>query len=419
MSLQGPLIVVAKSQAGELVEFLRAAGAFPVVESNWSDAPTAFVAVKPNAIIIAEPGPPPSETSARMLCLQVATATGPVVPVLAFTRAGEDAAIPIALPIDTDLPQDRLIARLNAALRVRALHATVLRRIESYGANNGTLPQLPFGDALDDATVLIAGRGATYPALSVAWGDRVKMVGALSVETAAQNLNARDIDGIVIADGFSSQMVEAFLTALADEPRFRDLPVAILGDVMPEFAQALNNVDHVIGDASRVVAHMVPRVRMHALEARLGRMLKALETEGMFDPETGLMAHSGFHAELAKAMAEASRQSQALSVARITLEGVFGHRGQIDSARLVTRLIRTIDFAGRDEDGSILIAFTQTDLSSAHVIARRIAGTLKKAMLAPGQVPVTAHVTLATMKAVDTPQTLMARVAGAQTVPAE
>ena len=55
----------------------------------------------------------------------------------------------------------------------------------------------------------------------------------------------------------------------------------------------------------------------------------------------------------------------------------------MDGARLLTRLIRNIDFACRDDDGALLIAFTQTDLRSAHVIARRIAGALKNALLAP------------------------------------
>ena len=61
-------------------------------------------------------------------------------------------------------------------------------------------------------------------------GERVKMAGALSVEAAAKHLNTRDIDGIVVGDGFSLRMVEAFLTVLAQEPRFRDIPVAVIGE---------------------------------------------------------------------------------------------------------------------------------------------------------------------------------------------
>ena len=87
----------------------------------------------------------------------------------------DDAAVPIALPADATLPVDRLLARLQFAMRVRALHATVLRRIELFPSHDGKLPTLPVGDALVDATVLIAGRGPLYPTLSVAIGERVKV----------------------------------------------------------------------------------------------------------------------------------------------------------------------------------------------------------------------------------------------------
>ena len=141
---------------------------------------------------------------------------------------------------------------------------------------------------------LIAGRGPLYPKLSVAMGERVKMLGALSVETAAKHLNARDIDGIVVGDGFSPRMVEAFLTVLAQDTRFRDIPVAVIGEAPPDFAEALPNIDHVDGDPARLVARMVPLVRMHAFEARLKRMLKTLDTDGMFDPDTGLLTRDTF-----------------------------------------------------------------------------------------------------------------------------
>ena len=89
-------------------------------------------------------------------------------------------------------------------------------------------------------------------------------------------------------------------------------------------------------------------------------------------------------------------------------------------ARLVTRLTRTVDFSTRDDDGAILIAFTQTDLRSAHVVARRIAGLLKTTMTAaPRTQDLTANVTLASLKAGDTLDTLMLRVMGSRMVAAE
>jgi hypothetical protein len=415
------MIVVAEKPATDLVAALSAAGAFPIIEAKWADAPTAFVAVKPSAVVIAEPGPPRSETSSRMLCLQIATVNGPIVPTIALANGEMDAAIPIALTADASLPVERLIARLQSAMRVRALHATVLRRIELFASHGGKLPPLPVGDALDDATVLIAGRGPLYPKLSVAMGERVKMVGALSVETAAKHLNSRDIDGIVVGDGFSARMVAAFLTALAQDTRFRDIPVAVIGEAPAEFTESLPNIDHVDGDPARLVARMVPLVRMHAFEARLKRMLKSLDTEGMFDPETGLLTRDSFWRDLTKAVAEAADRSQALSVARYCFDGPLDPRIGIDGARLVTRLVRNIDFACRDDDGSILVAFTQTNLRSAHVVARRIASALTANMFKPPRAhdKVAATLTLATLKAGDTLDTLMQRVTGSRMVAAE
>ena len=420
MSLQGPLIVVAEQPAAELVQALSTAGAFPIVESKWADAPAAFVTVKPAAIVVAEPGAPANIASARMLCLQVATVNGPTVPVIARVCGTEDAAVPIALPADATLPVDRLVARLQFAMRVRALHATVLRRIELFTSHDGKLPALAVGDALVDATVLIAGRGPLYPALSVAMGERVKVAGALSVEAAARHLSARDIDGIVVGDGFSPRMVEAFLTVLAQESRFRDIPVAVIGETPPEFADALPNIEHVAADPARLVARIIPLVRLRAFEARLKRMLKSLDTDGVFDPESGLLTRDSFWHDLKMAISEAADRSMPLSVARFSFGKDLDERASLDAARLMSRLIRNIDFATRDGEGAILVAFTQTDLRNTHVTVRRIATSLKRMILVPqGEEPPAANVTLATLKAGDTLDTLMIRVVGSRMVAAE
>lgn len=412
--------MVAEQPATELVQALSTAGAFPIVECKWADAPAAFLTVKPAAIVIAEPGAPANIASARMLCLQVATVNGPIVPVIARVCGDEDAAVPIALPADATLPVERLLARLQFAMRVRALHATVLRRIELFTSHDGKLPALPVGDALVDATVLIAGRGPLYPTLSVAMGERVKVAGALSVEAAARHLNMRDIDGIVVGDGFSPRMVEAFLTVLAQEPRFRDIPVAVIGETPPEFADALPNIEHVAADPARLVARLIPLVRLRAFEARLKRMLKSLDTDGVFDPQSGLLTRDSFWHDLKMAISEAADRSMPLSVARFSFGKDLDERASIDAARLMSRLIRNIDFAMRDEEGAILVAFTQTDLRSTHVTVRRLATSLKRMILAPqGEESPAANVTLATLKAGDTLDTLMMRVVGSRMVAAE
>jgi GGDEF domain-containing protein len=215
--------------------------------------------------------------------------------------------------------------------------------------------------------------------------------------------------------------VAAFLTVLAQDIRFRDIPIAVIGEAPAEFTDSLPNIDHVDGDPAHLVSRMVPLVRMHAFEARLKRMLKSLETDGIFDPETGLLTRESFWRDLSKAVAEAADRSQALSVARYCFDGPLDPRIDIDGARLVTRLVRNIDFACREEDGSILVAFTQTNLRSAHVVARRIASALTTAMFKPPRAhdKVTANLTLATLKAGDTRDTLMQRVTGSRMVAAE
>jgi len=416
MSLQGPIIVVANNACGELVEALSAAGAFPVIETTWTDAPTAFVSVKPCAIVIADAGPPPSETSARMLCLQVATTTGPMVPVIARVSADGDLPVPIALG---GYAPDILVARLRAAFRVRALHATVLRRIETFGSEHGKLPELPVGDPIDDATVMIVGRGPLYPQLSVAIGERVGMVGAFSVESAAKHLNSRDIDGIVVGDGFSPRMVDAFLTVLTENERFRNIPVSVIGEIPADLAERLPNADVVTSSPAQVAARLLPRVRLHAFEARLKRMLTALESNGVIDAHSGLLTHHHFWQELNKAVRDSQHHGNALSVGRFWFAGDMPGRACDHAARLVTRLIRDSDFACVEDDGGILIAFGQTDLRSAHIVARRIAAVLRNLMLTPNPLQVQAHVTLATLKGADTLDSLMLRVNGGEVVAAE
>src|SRR5262249_21138084 len=122
-----------------------------------------------------------------------------------------------------------------------------------------------------------------------------------------------------------------------------------------------------------------------------------------------------------RAVRDAEEAGLALSVARFAFEGVTDRRANIDAARLFSRLVRNIDFACRERDGSILAAFTETDLRSAHVVARRIASVLRQTMLSPDRDRRTIKptITLATLKATDNLSTLVARVGSYPKVAAE
>src|SRR5215470_7918092 len=379
MALLGPMVVVAEASAADLIDVLGKAGAFPIVETPWADAPAAIAEIQPVALAIADPEGVPSPRHLRAVTQCIETRGGPVMPVIALTENESAPALPDALSIALDDSTDRLIARLRSALRVRTLHATVLRRAHTTGTKKGIPKSVP-SDLLDHATVLCVGRGGSYPALSVAIGERVGLIGALSIETAARYLNARDVDGVIVGEGLGPRVVEALLTVLAEDARFRDLPVGLLE-----------------------------------------RLLKSLETEGVIDPDTGLLGSAAFWRDLDRAVQEAEQAGSALSVARFSFEGMSDRRADIDAARLFSRLVRNIDFACRERDGSILAAFTETDLRSAHVVARRIASVLRQTMLSPDRDRRTIKptVTLATLKTTDNLSTLVARVGSYPKVAAE
>ncbi|MCC6779096.1 MAG: GGDEF domain-containing protein [Hyphomicrobiales bacterium] len=410
MALLGPMVVVAEHSAADLTDVLGKAGAFPIVETRWADAPAALAEIQPVALAIADPRGSPSTGHVEALEHAIAARGGPVMPVIALVEGDAFPLLPEALPIGLDDSTERLIGRLRSALRIRSLHAAVLRRAHTSGTRAGIPVGIP-ADVLNDATVLCVGRGGSYPALSVAVGERVGLIGALTVETAARHLNARDIDGVIIGDGLGTRMVEALTTVLAEDARFRDLPVGVLNNTAVDEAR-LPNLVRGAGEPSSLVGQVLPFVRLQAFERQLTRVLKSLETEGVIDPETGLLGTHAFWRDLDRAVTEAEDGGGALSVARFSFDGLDDRRTYVDAARLLSRLVRNVDFASLERDGAIIAAFTQTDLRSAHVIARRIGAVLRQTMVVPGRAAASINptITLATLKPSDNVSTLVARV---------
>jgi GGDEF domain-containing protein len=418
MALHGSFVVVADSPATDLVGALRNAGALPVVETDWAQAPAALAAVEPEAIILAEPCSERGGDAALVLALAERTKVPNSVfmPIVARIREDSAAFFPGALCIAASAPSERLMNRLGSALRIRTLHATVLRRTRTLAVRGELPPELPASDPVDEATVLLAGRGRSYPALSVAVGEQVGVVGALSVESAARALNMRGIDGVVIGDGFGPRIVEALLTVLAEDVRFRDLPVLLLGGnpgALERFAPHLPNLERVAEGPQRLVERLLPYVRLHAFGERLRRMLKSLDAKGVIDPDTGLLGREAFWRDLNRAVDDAEKRGVGLSIARFSFAG-SDRRSGLDAARLLSRLMRQVDFACREADNSIFAVFTETDLRAAHVVARRIASVLKNTTMAPDRkgVGIDAAVTLATLRPNDNIDSLIARVVG-------
>jgi len=402
MSQQGPLLLVSAAARPSLTAALDAAKLFPIIEVGWSEAAHAVGRMQPAAVLAVTAGADAADVAALA---HHAAARKPYLPLIAVDAEGAlpDNAIPFAQGGEAI---DRLLARLRAALRIRTLHATVLRRLGEKKAAETSLPET---DPLIDATVLLLGRGASYPALSVAFGTRMAVVGALSIEAAAKHLSSRDIDGVVLGEGFSPRVVDAFLTVLAEDTRFRNLAVVLTS---PHSAQApdLANLEIVHGDPARIAAHALPLIRQHAFETRLNRTLRAIDAGGLLDPQTGLLTKPAFARDFAAAVTQAQAQSGGLlSVARFAFDPDHP-RALFDGARIISRLMRRMDFGTREDNGSVIVVFAETDLRSAQAITRRLSAVMRHTSHGRRSARIDPSITVAALKPGDTARTLLARL---------
>ena len=401
MSQQGPIIVVSTAERPSFATALDDAKMFPIIDTVWVDASRAIEQLEPAAVLVAMSAT--AEPSFEALAKQIA-ARQPYLPLIAVdpqTSLPEN-AVPFS---QTGGNFERLAARLRAALRVRALHATVLRRLDSDPAAPTPLPDI---DPVGNATVLLIGRGASYPALSVSLGERIGVVGALSIEAAAKHLNVRDIDGIVLGEGFSARVVDAFLTVLAEDPRFRNLPVVVTSDGLTP-AYDLANLEIISGDPARIAVNALPLIRQHAFEAHLSRALRSIDAGGLLDPRTGLLMPAAFNRDFATAVYQTLSRGGGLSVARFAFDPAH-ERAQFDGARILSRLMRQMDFGAVQDDGSILVVFAETDLRTAHMIARRLSSVMKHTTHGKRDTRAAPVVTLATMLPSDSAKSLLARL---------
>ena len=187
-------------------------------------------------------------------------------------------------------------------------------------------------DPIGEATVLLIGRGATYPALSVSLGQRMGIVGALSIEAAARHLSTRDINGIVLGEGFSLRVTDAFLTVLAEDSRFRNLPVVLTSEhLAPDYG--LPNLEIITGTPQHIATNASPLIRQHALETRLSRRLRSLDAGGLLDAGTGLLTPAAFDRDFATAIFQAQSRGGGLSVARFVFDPDHP-RARLDGGRI-------------------------------------------------------------------------------------
>ncbi|WP_454619121.1 GGDEF domain-containing protein [Bradyrhizobium cenepequi] len=399
MPQQGPILIASTTGRPAFARALDEARLFPVVETTWADAARAVAQVQPAAVIAA------ASTADEAGLAELAAAVAPRQPYLPLIAVDPETALPDnAIPFfHAETHPSRLLARLNAVLRIRSLHSTVMRRL---------VPPLPILlsdiDTSRDATVLLIGRGGAYPALSVVLGERCGVVGALSIEAAAKHLNSRDVDGIVLGEGFTLRVIDAFLTVLAEDARFRNLPVVVMPDgLAPSYE--LPHLELVAGEPADVAAIALPLVRQHAFEVHLSRTLRAIDAEGLIDARTGLLTRIAFERDFATAVYQTIEHGGALSVARFAFDAAHP-RAQFDGARIISRLMRQMDFGAAQEDGSVIVVFAGADLRNAHAIARRLSSVMRHTSHGKRDIRSEPSVSVATLLPNDTARSLLARL---------
>lgn len=401
MAEQAPIVVVAGLHSRALSAALADTRMFPLIDAGWPDALDAVARVQPAAVVVSAGE---DETIILHEIARRLAAKPPYVPLIVIdpTTSLPPRAIPFA---STAGNFERLAARLRAALRVRTLHATVMRRLTTDTVKRADLQT---SDPVDDAAVLLIGRGAAYPALSVALGERAGVVGALSIEAAARHLNHRDIDGIVLGEGFSLRVMDAFLTVLAEDSRFRNLPVVVsAAGLVPTYELA--NLEMISGDSATVAATAMPLIWQRAFEARLSRTLKAMDSDGLLDAATGLLTRDAFDRDFAAAIYQTQSRGGGLCAARFSFAAI-SDRARLDAARILGRLMRQMDIGAVQDDGSIVVMFAETDLRSAQAIARRLANVMKHTLVNAKRERIDPGVTVTPLLPGDSAATVLARL---------
>jgi hypothetical protein len=114
----------------------------------------------------------------------------------------------------------------------------------------------------------------------------------------------------------------------------------------------LPNLEILSGGTAQLVATALPLVRQHAFEAHLSRTMKSIDAEGLIDARTGLLTSAAFERDFASAVYQTQERGGGLSVARFAFDPAHP-RAQFDGARIISRLMRQMDFGAVLENGSV------------------------------------------------------------------
>src|SRR5262249_20436175 len=129
-------------------------------------------------------------------------------------------------------------------------------------------------------------------------------------------------------------------------------------------------------DPARVAASALPMVRQHAFEVHLSRTLRSIDANGLIDVRTGLFTRAAFDRDFATALYQCQSRGGGLSVARFAFDPAHP-RAKFDGRGIISSLMRQSAFGEAQQNGSVLVAFAETDLRNAHMISRRMSAVMR------------------------------------------
>jgi GGDEF domain-containing protein len=137
--------------------------------------------------------------------------------------------------------------------------------------------------------------------------------------------------------------------------------------------------------------------------------VKAIDADGLIDALTGLLTDAAFARDFASAVYHTQERGGGLSVARFAFDPA-NPRAHIDGARIIGRLMRKMDFGAVQDDGSVVVAFAETDLKTAHAIARRLSSVMRHTSHGARDTRSEPVVTVATLLPKDSAKSLLSRL---------
>jgi GGDEF domain-containing protein len=277
-------------------------------------------------------------------------------------------------------------------LRIRNVAEEAGERLKSVAAQTRLSEFPPIDTSNDPPTALIAGApGPIALAAIAACADIAERCdAALSAGQAMRALEAGFYDCAVFIPRNSGDPLLGLARTMRRHYRFQDMPIIVVHETATsiDFNVAPNaefiDARHLSAD---LPARLVVLARRARLLAAMRRFLRACAGDGVKDRLSGAFtpAFFGQHAMRAFARAAATRRPISLIGVRLApvtrdFADVAGGQTLNEAARLINRVTRAEDFAGRLTSDTFIVLANATVGSDAGIAARRIEGVIANTM---------------------------------------